>query len=155
MIWYFYSSTIMAALLCQNSITYKGPTFHYIFFTRYSESSWLFFEGFWDTWTTVTEIFFYEDINDVFQWSVLIESAIIVYFFSIYIHIIERGSRSTRGPRVYILYTTIIHVTLVNVVLVKNEWSAAQTRVDSKTSVTVYTILEHLQVSHAHVWHLF
>ena len=36
---------------------------------------------------------------------------------------------------------------LVNVVLVKNEWSAAQTRVDSKTSVTVYTILEHLQVS--------
>ena len=70
-----------------------------------------------------------------------------IYFFSIYIHIIERGSRSTRGPRVYILYTTIIHVTLVNVVLVKNEWSAAQTRVDSKTSVTVYTILEHLQVS--------
>ena len=109
----------------------------------------------WDTWTIVNDDFFYDDINDVFQWSVLIESAIIVYFFSIYIHIIERGSRSTRSPRLYILYTTTIHVTLVNVVLVKNEWSAAQTRVDSKTSVTVYTILEHLQVSHAHVWHLF
>ena len=154
MIWYFYSSTIMAALLCQNSII-RDPL-SIIFFSRdIPKAHDFFFEGFWDTWTTVTEIFFYEDINDVFQWSVLIESAIIVYFFSIYIHIIERGSRSTRSPRLYILYTTIIHVTLVNVVLVKNEWSAAQTRVDSKTSVTVYTILEHLQVSHAHVWHLF
>ena len=134
---------------------YKGPTFHYIFFTRYSESSWLFLRGSETRGRLSPRSFFTRTLMMFFNdpyWSN--RRLLYTFFLCIYIHIIERGSRSTRSPRLYILYT-IIHVTLVNVVLVKNEWSAAQTRVDSKTSVTVYTILEHLQVSHAHVWHLF
>ena len=155
MIWYFYSSTIMAALLCQNSII-RDPL-SIIFFSRDIPKAHDFFLRGSETrgrlsprsfFTRTLMMFF----NDPY-WSN--RRLLYTFFLCIYIHIIERGSRSTRGPRVYILYTTIIHVTLVNVVLVKNEWSAAQTRVDSKTSVTVYTILEHLQVSHAHVWHLF